>query len=50
VQASAVPRVQDRLRIEGLLGSKVQVVSVTVDPRRDSAPVLAAYVRCGFPS
>ena len=36
-------KVQESLRRDGLLGSKVQLVSVTVDPDRDTAPVLAAY-------
>ncbi|HET6317945.1 MAG TPA: SCO family protein [Chloroflexota bacterium] len=40
---ATMAQVQDRLLKEGLLGSKVQLVSVTVDPRRDSPPVLAAY-------
>jgi protein SCO1/2 len=34
---------QRRLQAEGLLGSEVQLVSVTVDPDRDSAAVLAEY-------
>jgi cytochrome oxidase Cu insertion factor (SCO1/SenC/PrrC family) len=40
---ATMAQVQERLRAEGLLGAKVQLVSVTVDPRRDSPPVLAAY-------
>jgi protein SCO1 len=36
-------QVQNRLRAEGLLGSKVQLVSITVDPRRDTPAVLAEY-------
>ena len=36
-------QVQDRLRAEGLLGTRVQLASVTVDPRRDTPPVLAEY-------
>jgi protein SCO1/2 len=36
-------QVQSKLRAEGLLGSKVQLVSITVDPHRDSPEVLAAY-------
>ncbi len=35
--------VQQRLRAQGLLGSKVQMVSVTVDPDRDTPGVLAEY-------
>jgi len=35
--------VQERLRAEDLLGWKVQMVSVTVDPDRDTPDVLAAY-------
>jgi SCO1/SenC len=33
---ATVAQVQDRLRAEGLLGSRVQLMSVTVDPRRTS--------------
>jgi protein SCO1/2 len=40
---ATMAQVQDRLRAEGLLGSKVQLVSVTVDPRRDTPAVLAEY-------
>ena len=40
---ATMAQVQDRLRAEGLLGSKVQLVSVTVDPRRDTPEVLAEY-------
>ena len=40
---ATMAQVQDRLRSEGLLGSKVQLVSVTVDPRRDTPEVLAEY-------
>jgi cytochrome oxidase Cu insertion factor (SCO1/SenC/PrrC family) len=40
---ATMAQVQERLRTDGLLGSKVQLVSVTVDPRRDTPPVLAAY-------
>jgi len=36
-------QVQQRLRTQGLLGTKVQLVSITVDPRRDSPDVLAEY-------
>lgn len=36
-------QVQEKLRAEGLLGSRVQLVSVTVDPDRDSPAVLAEY-------
>jgi protein SCO1 len=36
-------QVQTRLRAQGLLGSKVQLVSITVDPRRDTPSVLAEY-------
>lgn len=34
---------QDRLRQDGLLGSQVQLLSFTVDPARDTPPVLRAY-------
>jgi protein SCO1/2 len=40
---ATMAQVQERLRAEGLLGSKVQLVSVTVDPRRDTPAVLAEY-------
>jgi cytochrome oxidase Cu insertion factor (SCO1/SenC/PrrC family) len=40
---ATMAQVQERLRTDGLLGSKVQLVSITVDPRRDTPPVLAAY-------
>jgi protein SCO1 len=36
-------QVQDRLRARGLLGSNVELVSITVDPRRDTPEVLAEY-------
>src|SRR5712692_6369192 len=36
-------QVQNKLRAQGLLGSKVQLVSLTVDPRRDTPSVLAEY-------
>jgi protein SCO1 len=36
-------QVQNRLRSQGLLGSVVQLVSITVDPRRDTPDVLAEY-------
>jgi protein SCO1/2 len=35
--------VQERLRAHGLLGSRVQLVSITVDPDRDTPQVLAEY-------
>lgn len=34
---------QDQLRRDGLLGSRVQLLSITVDPDRDTPDVLAAY-------
>lgn len=34
---------QARLREEGLLGRRVQLLSFTVDPARDTVPVLRAY-------
>lgn len=34
---------QDRLRREGLLGTRVQLLSLTVNPARDTPPVLRAY-------
>ncbi len=40
---ATMAQVQGQLRSDGLLGSKVQMVSVTVDPDRDSQAVLAAY-------
>lgn len=36
-------QLQDRLRQERLLGSEVQLLSFTVDPARDTPPVLRAY-------
>jgi protein SCO1/2 len=36
---------QDRLKAEGLFGSKASLVSVTVDPETDTAPVLAKYAQ-----
>src|SRR5712691_6935337 len=36
-------QVQNKLRAQGLLGSRVQLVSITVDPRRDTPDVLAEY-------
>jgi cytochrome oxidase Cu insertion factor (SCO1/SenC/PrrC family) len=40
---ATMAEVQDRLRADGLLGSTVQLVSVTVDPRRDTPGALAEY-------
>ncbi len=36
-------QVQGKLRNQGLLGSMVQLVSITVDPRRDTVPILNEY-------
>ncbi len=36
---------QEQLRAEGLLGSKVLLLSITVDPQRDTPDALAAYAR-----
>ena len=36
---------QDQLRADGLLGSKVLLLSITVDPERDIPDKLAAYAR-----
>ncbi len=38
-------RLRDRLSQEGLLGARVRLVSFTVDPVRDTVPVLAGYAR-----
>ena len=38
-------RVQDRLKAAGLWGERVEFVSVTLDPARDSPAVLAEYAR-----
>lgn len=40
---ATLAQVQEQLRRENLLGSRVQLVSITVDPRRDTSPVLAEY-------
>ncbi len=40
---ATMAQVQRQLLSDGLLGSKVQMVSVTVDPDRDSPEILAAY-------
>jgi len=40
---SNMAQIQHRLRTKGLLGTKVELVSVTVDPRRDTPSVLAEY-------
>jgi cytochrome oxidase Cu insertion factor (SCO1/SenC/PrrC family) len=40
---ATMAKAQDKLRAKGLLGSKVQMLSVTVDPDRDMPEVLAAY-------
>jgi len=37
--------VQDQLRREGLLGADVQLLSISVDPERDTPEVLARYAR-----
>ena len=40
-------QVQNKLRSQGMLGTKVQLVSITVDPRRDTQSVLAEHAgRC----
>lgn len=36
---------QEQLRADGLLGSKVLLLSITVDPQRDTPDKLAAYAR-----
>ena len=36
---------QEQLRADGLLGSKVLLLSITVDPERDTPDALAAYAR-----
>lgn len=36
-------RLRDSLRVEGLLGSGVRLLSITVDPARDTPEVLRAY-------
>ena len=41
--SATMSAVQQRLRDDGLLGSKVQLVSITVDPRRDTPQALAEY-------
>jgi len=38
-------RLQQRLRAAGLLPARVTLLSVTVDPERDSAPALARYAK-----
>ena len=43
--SSAMHTAQERLRQDGLLGSKVALLSITVDPRRDTVAALAAYAR-----
>jgi protein SCO1/2 len=40
-----IAALQARLRAAGLLGARVVLVSVTVDPARDTAPALAGYAR-----
>lgn len=40
---ATLAQVQEQLRRENLLGTRVQLVSITVDPRRDTPPVLAEY-------
>lgn len=42
---ATVAQSQQKLRSEGLLGSRVQLVSITVDPDRDTPAVLAEYGR-----
>jgi protein SCO1/2 len=41
---------QERLRREGLLGTRVQLLSFTVDPARDPPAVLRGYPRARQPS
>lgn len=40
---ASMQQTQERLRAEGLLGGKAVLVSLTVDPQRDTPAVLAAY-------
>jgi protein SCO1 len=40
---ATMAKVQEKLRAERLLGAQVQLVSVTVDPDRDTPAVLAEY-------
>lgn len=41
--SASMQRTQERLKAEGLLGTKAVLLSITVDPVRDTPPVLAAY-------
>jgi protein SCO1/2 len=41
--SASMQRTQEKLRADGLLGSRAVLVSITVDPQRDTPPVLAAY-------
>jgi cytochrome oxidase Cu insertion factor (SCO1/SenC/PrrC family) len=40
---ATMAQVQEKLQAEGLLGERVQLVSLTVDPDRDTPAVLAEY-------
>jgi protein SCO1/2 len=41
--SQTMTQLQEHLRSEGLLGSQVVLLSITVDPERDTPPVLARY-------
>lgn len=43
--SARMARLSDDLRREGLLGERVRLVSFTVDPERDTPPVLFDYAR-----
>lgn len=45
VLSARMHQLQERLRQAGLLGHRVQLLSFTVDPARDTPTVLRAYVR-----
>src|SRR6478672_639603 len=41
--STTMGQIQDQLRADGLFGTKVMLLSFSLDPGRDTAPVLAAY-------
>ncbi|RYY77634.1 MAG: SCO family protein [Comamonadaceae bacterium] len=47
---TALARAADTRRLLGPLGDRLQVVFITVDPERDTPPVLASYTRAFDPS
>src|SRR5690606_31262829 len=43
VSTQTMNKVQEKLKSEGVFGQKAELFSITVDPKRDTLPVLTAY-------